>query len=168
MSVRLLETIEVGSGGSAGFDFQSIPADGTTLIMVCHLRSNNAAGAVQAKLAYNNGGQTEYAHMQGTGNGRTDTIGNSTNAEITYMPGTDIAANNFATYQITIPAYKSSRQKGATIYSGFSNSIVSDAWGGFASVNFETTDVISSLQLTPISGTFAEHSIASLYMVIEA
>jgi hypothetical protein len=168
MAARLIETLEAGSGGSAGFDFQNIPADGTTLIIITHLRSNNNAGAVQTYLAYNNGGQLEYAYIQATGNGRTAQLGNGTQAENTFMPGTQIPAGTFMTQQITVPGYTSNRQKGASVIGAFSNNTASDAWGGFANVNFETTAQISSLQITPISGVFAEHSIASLYMLLES
>ena len=157
----------VGSGGAANIDFTGIPATFTDLVIKYSLRDNTSGGGVSNNLyvQFNNSGGTAYSSRLLYGNGSSAlSASNSSNAQAIYqyINSAGSTANTFAIGDIYITNYLSSSEK-----SFISNSVTeTNATGaivGLGASLWTGTSAITSIKLTPASGSFVQHSTAYLY-----
>ena len=168
---RKIQTVTVGSGGSASIDFTSIPQTYTDLKIILSARDNRTSAVNDfARLAFNsdttNGNYTGILlYSDGsTANGYTFT------SAAAYRYGGEIngpssTANCFSSSEIYIPNYRGSNNKS---YS--SESVVemnsTTGLGTLVAGLWSNTAAITSISLTPANGTlFLEYSSATLYGV---
>lgn len=161
MTMQLISTITVGSGGAASIEFTGIPQDGTDLLVISSLRHSvdNAGGT----LSFNTGGTFTRRRLLGTGSAAS-----SDTATVDYQVNTSTStASTFASGAIYVPNYTSGAAKSYSVDSVNENnaslanqSIIAGLWS--------ETAAITSVTLTPGSGNFVQHSTASLYKITKA
>ena len=165
---KLISSVTVGSGGAANIDFTSIPATYTDLKVVFSARGTVSGNNVDTKLTFNSN-TSNYTLRNVYGDGSTaasfsDSTTNYTGGEI---PGTSITASTFGSVEIYIPNYTSSNNK------SFSADVVTEnnATAAIAWLHaglWSNAAAITSVTLTPASGSFAQYSTAYLYGISNA
>lgn len=167
MSMLLVETVTVGSGGASSIEFSSIPQTGTDLLLIVSARSSSTGtNAFAFKV---NSSATGYSDRTFRGNGSIVTAGNS--GVSTYfwtgyvIPGNTETSNTFGNAQLYIPNYTSSTAKSIS-FDGVGENNGSTAFATIASGNWTGTSAITSIQILAESTiTFAQYSTASLYTI---
>ena len=161
-----IATVEVGSGGSAGFDFTSIPSTYTDLAVALSMRSADAVFLKGVNLQFNGSSSSIYSYRQLYGESAGAGSFSETNIANTYvgqMPGTSATASTFANTSIYIPNYAGSTNKSLSIDSASEiNSSTNWALNLLANL-WASTDAINRVYIYPGSGNFAEYSTATLY-----
>jgi hypothetical protein len=161
-----IATVTVGSGGSAGFDFTSIPSTYTDLLLALSMRSADAVFMRGVNFQFNGSSSSIYSYRQLYG----ESIGVGSYAETnianTYagqMPGTSGTASTFANTMIYVPNYAGSSNKSAFVdstseinsNSNYALNLIANLWA--------STSAINRVYVYPNSGNFAQHSTATLY-----
>jgi len=165
---KLIQTITVGSGGSASIDFTSIPGTYTDLIIKhslrsavsttlndCYLRFNSSTSGYSERMIYNSSGTAAGSASNSAGN----------IAWAGTMPAGTATASIFGNTEIYIPNYASS-----TIFKSISfdtsgeNNSATD-WSLMLNAGlWSNNSAITSITLYPAnSSTFVQYSSASLY-----
>jgi hypothetical protein len=165
MTMTLVSTVTVGSGGAASIDFNSIPATGTDLLVLFSARNSSTADAFRIVLNSDTT-NTNYSSRNLYGRG-TSSPGSGAELNSRFMGQTNISsntANTFSNQSIYFTNYTSTAAK----------SFSSDwSWEDNAGYNFMAiaahlylgTSAITSISFTPNANLFAQNSIASLYIV---
>jgi hypothetical protein len=162
---ELIASSTVGSGGAASIDFTSIPSTFTDLVVKLSLR-NNSAGTVQIVNISFNGNTANFSAKNVQGNGSA--AGSFSQARrISLASGAGSTSNTFSNADIYIPNYAGSTNK------SFSGDSVNEnnATTSFQSLDaglWSNTTAISSIAITPDSGSFVQHTTAYLYGVSNA
>lgn len=165
MTMTLISTVTVGSGGAAGIDFGLLPQTYTDLYVVISGRANQSNPSFYWQYNGTGGGVYSLRRLYGTG---SDAYSQSqsgldfhridTNAE-----GTESQANTFLSASIYIPNYTSSTPKSSSVdivtennatNTGIRHSIVGAL--------FNSTSAITSIYLAP-DGQWVQYSTASIY-----
>jgi hypothetical protein len=157
----------VGAGGAAFIEFTSIPSTFTDLVIKFSLRDNTSGGGVSNNLfvRFNNSGGTAYSGRLLYGSGSSALSGNNgSNAHtiFQYVTSSGSTANTFSNGEIYIPNYLNSTQK------VFNADSVTETNGNAAITGlsvglWNNTSAITSITLTPASGSLVQHSTAYLY-----
>jgi len=165
-NMTLIETKTVGSGGAADIEFTSIPQTYTDLYLVCSLRMTEAGTDNWAMLTFNNIGGTSNNAIFIRGNGSTAVSSSGLNADFmrgVIANGATSTASTFASGSVYIPNYTSTTtNKSASIESAMEN----NATYGYLPLTaalVTNTAAVTSIKLVPFSGTWVQHSSASLY-----
>lgn len=164
MTMTLLSTVNVGSGGAATIDFTSIPQGYTDLVLKISARSTSTNGPYTwADLQLRpNGSSASLTARALLGFDTTVASTVDTNPSGGFLNGNTTTANTFATVEAYIPNYAGSTFKSWSIDAATeNNSAVAIRWIG-ANV-WSSTAAISSITLAPIQGSFVQYSTASLY-----
>ena len=164
--------VTVGAGGAATISFTSIPSTYTDLIVKYSARDNTSGGGVSNNLylQFNSSGGTAYSGRLLYGNGASAlSASDSSNAQTIFQYITSLGAtsNTFANGEIYIPNYAGSSQK-STSSDSVTETNATGAITGLAAGLWANTAAITSITLTPASGTFVQHSTAYLYGVSNA
>ena len=154
-----LETVTVGSGGAASITFSSIPDTYTDLLIVVSIRSTTA-GNFSVEIRPNSSTSNLSARgLQGSGSAASSFSVSNVPALATSSANT---ANTFSNGSFYIPNYASSTSKSISIDSVSENN-ATEAFQRIVAGLWADNTPISSIQLAPAGGNFAEHSTASLY-----
>ena len=158
MSMTVIEHIEVGSGGQASITFSSIPDAYTDLYIVCSIRSTASNFSVYIRP---NGSVSNLSarYLQGTGSVASSFTGTSIQALATSSSNT---ANTFGNSSFYIPNYRASVAKSISS-DAVSENNATEAYQRIVAGFWNDTTPITSIQLLPDTGDFAEHSTATLY-----
>jgi hypothetical protein len=164
MTMSLIQTATVGSGGAATIVFSSIPQDGTDLMLLVSAR---ASGEDFLSVSFNGLTTNRLTrYLQGTG-----TAVSSTNSTIGLIGGVNwpaSTASTFSSNSIYIPNYAGNQAKAAQTDSAVEDN-TSTGYQRISSFRWDSTSAITSITLSipNINGnqTFLEHSTASLYKI---
>jgi hypothetical protein len=162
MTMTLISTITVGSGGASSIDFNSIPGTYTDLQVLVSARFGNSQVATVTWIQFNGSTSNQSSRMlNGNGSGAssyTDTkiFGQSNGANAT--------ANTFGNTSFYIPNYAGSTNKAMSI-DGVAENNASNAFQELVAGLWSNTSAITSITLKEYNGTgtFAQDSTASLY-----
>lgn len=167
--MRPLADTTVGTGGVVSIDFQNIPGDYSTLVLVHLLKTENAA-AVNSLFRFNNDSGSNYDYQRGYA--ANTTITNEENLAQTSIlgigiPGTSAPANTFAAGVLVVPAYASSTLRKACLISSQSKiaNTSGNQFNGITGGYWRNTAAITRVTITPSAGDVAEFSRATLYGV---
>jgi len=156
---KLIQTITVGSGGSASIDFTSIPQTYTDLLVLYSARSARAAVGDDVYIRFN-GLSTNLSSrtLYGTGSA-TASYSDASVAYIGYAVGDTSTASVFSNGN---PNYVGSTNKSV------SGDVVSEnnatgATQQFAAGLWSSTAAITQLTIYCLNGNFKQYSSASLY-----
>ena len=161
--IQIGSTVTVGSGGAANMEFTSIPATYTDLIVVASMRSDQAVVSPNVKLQFN-GSTTGYSERLVYGNGSAAASANRASTEIIYMygNGSSATASTFGSLNVYIPNYGSANNKSVSIDTVNENNATA-ATAGLDAGLWSNSAAITSIRLTPDTGSFVQYSTASLY-----
>jgi hypothetical protein len=164
MSITLVSTATVGSGGAASIDFTGIAGTGTDLLLIVSGRFVNASAATGLWIQFNNATTNQSVRIL-EGNGTTASSFNDTKI---YAPinAASSTSNTFGNMQFYIPNYAGSTNKSVSIDSVMEN----NATLGYQDVSaalWSNTAAITSITLKDYNATnnLAQYSTASLYFI---
>lgn len=161
MTMTLVQTVTVGSGGAASIDFTSIPQTMTDLVLVL-----SGAGTGDIKIKFNGSGSLASRRSL-SGNGSSVASGNGTDGYAGRSNAAGIA-NTFGNTVIYIPNYAASTYKSYSVDSVDENNgttayqiLVAGLWSNTAAItSIELSDYGSSLN-------FSQYSTATLYGILK-
>lgn len=161
--MQLIQTVTVGSGGSASIVFSSIPQIYTDLCLVLSLRGNRANQNEYAQIRPN--GLTTNLSVRllfGTGSG----VGSNTDGPqpAAIVNGNNATTNTFSNSLVYIGNYAGSTAKSMSIDSTNENN-GTDSLIGVSLGLWNSSSALTSLELHPVAGgtTWLQYSSASLY-----
>lgn len=164
---ELIASATIGSGGAADITFTSILPNWTDLCLMISARDNAGAGSnyINMKL---NGSASGFSgrFINGAGSGTPASSSAYPQLVIEY-PGGLATANTFGNGQIYFPNYAGSTFKSYSCDSVGEN----NATTAYANLNaglWSNTAAITSITLTPNSGSFVQYTNAYLYGVKNA
>jgi hypothetical protein len=162
MAYTLIQTLTVGAGGNASFDFTSIPQGFTDLLVLISCRTNNNSdGALVLSF---NGATTNRSTKALYGNGSTASSysGSSPLGALTTNPLQ--TASTFANSMLYIPNYASTTTNKSSSMDGVTENNATGA-SQFINANlWASSSAITQITLTPEGGgSLVQYSTASLY-----
>jgi len=164
MTMTLISTITVGSGGATGIDFSSIPQIYTDLVLVTSLRSAFSGAYQDVPIYFNNNG-SGYSMRKLFGNGSStgsSTSSGSGNIAAVLCNAATSTSNTFSNGSIYIPNYTGSTNKSYSIDSVYEN----NGTTAFQEIQAGLWSNTSAINLIAVSGagqTFVQGSTVSLY-----
>jgi hypothetical protein len=166
MSLKLIATTTVGSGGAASIDFDNIPATYTDLYLLVSARGETSNS--NACQLYFNNTTSNYSWRRLSGDGSSafsdSTAGGGTTSYIRHI-GTNPAnytASTFGSINFYIPNYAGSTNKSVS-GDGVTENNATESIQTLIAGLWSNTAAITRVTIIPDSGDFNEHSVASLY-----
>jgi len=155
-----IATVEVGSGGAASISFTSIPGTYTDLLIKLSARGSASGNWIELDAKFNASSSnftSRYLY------GFDTTIGSATYTDqIAWITGASAIASIFGNTEIYIPNYASANNKSVSADIVTENNSVN----GLNILNaqlWSNSAAITSIELTPTSGTLNQYSTATLY-----
>ena len=166
----IMPAVVVGSGGAATISFSSIPSTYTDLVLLISARTTQTGTGFpwsSPRIAFN-GVTTNQSdrYIYGDGGTAYSGSGSAINAAFGANSG-DATASTFANFYGYIPNYAGSTFKSMSQDSVAENNATL-AGTILDAALWSSTAAITSITLTPSSGSFAQHSTAYLYGVSNA
>lgn len=167
MSMTLIQTVTVGSGGASEILFSLIPATFTDLVVVFSGRSTTASTFAQYGLQLN-GTTTGYSErvLLGTDGSTASASTSQAQFQFNYIVGASSTSNTFNNDQWYFPNYLSAAAKSVS-YDGVTENNASTGYvTSIAAKLWNNTNAINSVRLFSLVNLFAQHSSASLYGIL--
>lgn len=164
MTMTLVSTVTVGSGGAASITWSDIPATGKDLFILASLRTNveEYVGSCQLRI---NGVTTGYAGKNLQGNGSSVSTFNQSTSNISVQTNGSLSATNtFSNGLVYLANYTSATNKSIS-KDAVAEDNATAASLHIAAHSFASSSAITSLALSLSSGSFVQHSTASLYII---
>jgi hypothetical protein len=162
-----IASVTVGAGGAATMAFSSIPSTYTDLKLVISGRTTEANWYSNLLMNFNGSSAAEYSFLRligiGTGISTDGPFTGQTTIYVGETDGSTATASTFGNFDVYIPNYSGSNNKSLSIDKAMENNSSSNNILGFVAASWTNTSVISSITLTPASGTFVQYSTATLY-----
>jgi hypothetical protein len=160
--MKLIQTKTVDSP-AAGIQFDSIPQDGTDLVVFTSFRSNDGVIAQEALLTLNGSTSSFAARQLSIFNG---SVGSTTPArQVGGHPSSQVTANTFGNTVIYIPNYTGSANKSYLVQSATESNNASQYFINIVGGTWANTAAITSLTVTTAAGSIIAGSTASLYKI---
>jgi hypothetical protein len=155
-----IATVTVGSGGAATMAFSSIPATYTDLLLKVSARTDQASVTSEYNVTLN--GSSSNITLRGLyGNGSS--AGSQT---LTRHPmlgtGSTATSNTFGNSELYIPNYAGSNNKSSSS-DAVAESNTTTVFSYLNAALWSDSAAITSVTLTPDSGSFVQYSSATLY-----
>ena len=164
-TLKKIQTVTVGSGGSATMSFTSIPQTYTDLKIVFSGRSARTASSYDSLVVKFNSTATTYAARRLYGEGGSagsDTVTTQQGA----FSSNSTTANVFGSIEVYIPNYTSSNQKSTSSDSVAENNDSSAYGVQLIASKWDGTGAITQIDLSTGSGSnFMQYTTATLYGV---
>jgi len=166
MTMTLVETITVGSGGVSSIDFTNIPQEAGADLMI--LYSGRASNLIE-KLTFNSDTANNYKYkmLKGSDTAASNN-GEDAASSITFRSSTELGqtANTFGNASILISNYTSTTTKSVSIDAvSEHNGEVGTSYRNIVAGSYTTTSPITSISWNSNGGTTFEHTTASLYII---
>ena len=156
-----IQTVTVGSGGAASITFSNIPQTYTDLYIVASTRATDTDTPV--KVEFNNV-TTGYSWRRIYGSGSAASSLSGTDAYYFWTATSSQTASTFGSGQLYIPNYTSSNNKSISTESlNENNGTAADMF--MTAALWSNSAAITSVKLTPLTGSFAQYSTATLFGV---
>jgi len=166
MTMTLVETVTVGSGGAASIEFTGIAGTAKDLVLLLNSRSSQNGNAVFNWVQFNSDTGSNYTmtNLYGDGtNVSTNTLTGDTRLWAGASPAAGNTANTFGNAELYVSNYASSVAKSVSS-NGVSENNGTEALTHIGAGLYTGTAAITSLKVLT-QGNFAEHSTASLYSI---
>jgi hypothetical protein len=160
----LLEKITVGAAGASSVTFSGIPQTGYTDLVVKLTARTTYAELNEAINVYPNGSGSNGTRRALYGTGSAAASESASNIRLDYLSGNTATANTFGTGEIYIPNYTSSNFKSMSM-EAVAEGNTTGMFMAMTAGLWSSTSAITSLQLSPLNGTFLQHSTFYLYGV---
>jgi hypothetical protein len=162
---QLIQSNIVGSGGSTGVNFNSIPQTYTDLLLKVSARSSRSTFTDETLMTVA-GASSGYYGVQLAGNGSSATsyaLSNGTTfINLLVIPGASQTANTFGNYEIYFPNYTSSNNKSWSV-DIVSEDNSSSAYDAIIAGYLASTSPITSIGFSPRIASFVQYSTFYLY-----
>lgn len=160
----LLEKITVGAAGASSVTFSGIPQTGyTDLVVKASIRSDRATLSADTVVKFN-GSSANYSSRYILGTGASAISATDTVNYLGQANGSTSTASTFNNAEIYIPNYTGSTYKSSSADVVMENNATTGYT--FLGANlWSDTAAITSINLSPISGTFTQYSTFYLYGV---
>ena len=165
MAITKIAEVTVGAGGAASIDFTSIPGTYADLMVVCSIRSTQAAVTAYTVMSINSS-QANFSERNLYGNGSSVGSGTSPANYSGEIVGASATSNTFSNQTIYIPNYASSTNKSISFDSVGENNAI-NANQSLAAVLWSQTAAITVFSIISTSGTFVQYSSATLYGILK-
>ena len=167
MAMTLVSTVTVGSGGAASIEFTGIAGTGKDLLVVMSGRSDAAANSDIVMANFNGDTASNYTTRYLRGDGSTVASGTSSTTFLWFgsIPATNYTASTFGNAALYVSNYASSAAKSVSVDAVPENNAIANAHLYIIAATWTGTSAITSIKIDPNSGSFAQHSTASLYLV---
>ena len=166
-SFASIATVTVGSGGASSINFSSIPSTYTHLQLRGISRGGYAESDDTIYTTFNGDTAANYSfhNLLGTGSAAYANAGTSqSNIQIARIAEASLTSNDFATAVIDILDYtNTNKYKTTRSLSGWDGNGSGDI--RLISGNWRSTSAITSITLTPGSGSFLQYTQFALYGV---
>lgn len=159
-----IQTVTVGSGGSAFMSFTSIPATYKHLMVKASVRGTSADFADQVRMKINGVSATDASFTQRVlrnNQGTVDTYSQTCN-QIGYAPAATATASTFGSIDVYIYDYASSNYKSMLCESVMENNSTS-VYNTLLANLWSSTSTVTSLDLFCLQGNCVQYSTATLY-----
>ena len=158
-----IATTTVGGGGAASINFTSIPATYTDLQIKLSLRYSGS-GDSRVYFNFNSSGlNTTSLLLYGFGSSGAGSTSYTAGETLFGLNGSTETANTFANDDVYITNYISATTPKIVSSDGTNENNATANAMGLMSVLWSNNAVITSIAITPPSGTFVQHSTATLY-----
>jgi hypothetical protein len=164
----LITSNTVGSGGVASFTFSAIPSTYTDLVLTTSLRTNHNAGDDALRIIVNNdAGSTTYWSFSNV-RAASSTASAVRDAGYPWMEvwnsnAITSTSDTFSSSELYFPNYAGNQKKQISAFNVRQNNSTNASLAAQAFLR-DTTDAISSIQITPDNGTsFLQYSSFYLY-----
>jgi hypothetical protein len=159
-----IATVTVGAGGQSSVTFSSIPSTFTHLQIRAMIKRSGGTGGDNTNLTLNGDTGSNYAWHQLYGDGVSPGVGAGTTQTSIRAIHSDATANVFGVGIIDILDYSNTNKyKTTRTLAGYDDNIATIGYVLFRSGLWQNTAAITSVTLTPNSGTFAQYSSFALY-----
>ena len=164
-TMTLINSATAGAGGASSFDFTSIPATYTDLLIKISARVTGGAGVKDIAIQYNNDTASNYSYIELVGTGASASSGTATTTRHnTISPPDNTTANTFGNIDIYVSSYLSSTQKTASVDAVTENNSVStDVQMRIQGWRWSGTSAITSIKIFAPGQTMTQYSTAYLY-----
>ena len=160
MTMTLVETITVGSGGAASIEFTGIPGDGKDLILKMSGRNTYAAADRSIDFSFNGStADRTVVNLKGSGSAASSDTGISLSIQ-----AATTTANTFTVIDFYFSNYSGDTSKSVSIEQATENNATA-VEALLMALNWNQTAAITSLGFSFGDGNWAEHSTASLYKI---
>lgn len=160
---QLISSTTVGSGGAANIEFTSLPTTYTDLLIKVSLRSTEADNGSSLRVIFN-GDTGNIAVREARAIGTTTASYDITAyAQAGYVGASQSQANSFGIADIYIPNYRSSQRKSSSADVHLPSSNSTQQYLVMSARNWAVTDAITTIRLSPSSGSWVQYSTAYLY-----
>lgn len=164
MTMTLVETVEVGSGGTFSVQISSIPQDALNLLILISSRSTEVGFTQNGEFKLN--GASSYGAgktLVGDG-GSVSVLSRSSSYLGFYQPASWTSANNFSNTEIFVPNYTSSQDKKAIITSVATGNQASDGrhFNEISNMTWPSSSAVSSVELSVL---LAQYSTITVYTI---
>jgi hypothetical protein len=159
----LIQSVTVGSGGTASIEFVGIPQTYTDLLVVASLRGDAAVNYQTNRMKINGSTSNMSARvLYGAGaSAGSSTI--TTYLHIGDTTGSSATASTFSSHNIYLPNYTASQNKSISSDAAAENNSGTLYALSFTAGLWSQTAAITSLNIYPESGNWVQYSSASLY-----
>ena len=157
-----IQSVTVGSGGTANMEFTSIPGTFDDLLIKLSARPTSG-GATQAQIQFNSSGGTAYSDRTLEGSGSSaSSYSRSSQPYVWAIAADPTTTSTFGNTEFYIPNYAGSDNKSVSIDS-VSEANQTTAYMALVAGLWSNTSAITSIILTLNGTNFAQHSTAVLY-----
>lgn len=171
MTMTLIQSVTVGSGGASRIEFTSIPATFTDLYLVVSPKLSFSALTASMGIFLNaESADTSYFYLRGTGSGVTSANDSGRlDFYIGEAPANNSTASTFGSFAVYIPNYLGSQQKSMTS-EGVHETNGTTAYQFVSAGLCSKTAAITSITVRGFeqtSGDLVQYSSASLYGILK-
>lgn len=163
--MELIQTIDVGVGGSASITFSSIPQTYTDLYLVLSARTTTGAGLDTPYLTINSVSCAGY-RLEGSGGSGAAKGYSSSNQSVGYVNGSGSTSNCFSNASILISNYTLSATKLVTMETAMEQNS-SAAYSVLVGAICSNTSPATTVSITGGGGNFMQYTTASLYGILK-
>jgi hypothetical protein len=163
MAMTLVSTVTVGSGGAASIEFTGIAGTGKDLLVLYSLRVSSSGSSSSDQLLLN-GSSANFTNRSLYGTGSATGSGSASDSFVLDTNGSTSTASTFGNGLLYIANYASSANKSFSIDSVTENNATAAIQSIYAG-QWANSAAITSLTLSRPSGTWVQHSTASLYII---
>jgi hypothetical protein len=167
MTMQLIASTTVGSGGATFIEFTSIPQTGTDLVLQCYLRrdsTNESNGSFKLNgiggSAYS-GSEFHADHVTERG----EQVLGTNAAPLDVVGFSDGSVNGWSDHKAVVLNYTTSTKKMILINNARNKSGTADNFTMSGAYEFTDTNPVTSLKIEIGGAIIAEYSVAQLYTI---
>lgn len=167
MTMTLVSTLTVGTGGVTSLIFDNLPQTATDLLVVASIRTDYTGGTEYAAIFVNaNGADYSGRALFGNGSSASAYLNSGIGSARWYIKSQDggATADTFGSLSMYIPNYTSSYAKAVAVESVSENNATLAQQGIYAGL-WNNTSAITRIQVNTYNGGLVNGSTASVYTI---